>query len=749
MNSEDSSRLKLLNNAVADLLSGKINKEFLRSFPASSHTDETGRLADNIRKLMLKFEEYNSFNAKLSRGIFDAEPPADNPIAGGLKNLHLDLQRINAQIEQIACGNYDHQTKLRGSFGESFKKLIDSISEKEKVSQSLKESETRYRSLFTKIREAFALHQMIFDEEGNPYDYRFLEVNDAFEKMTGLNRSDIIGRTVREVFPKISGKWIEIYGDVTLKGTTRQFEEYSEETRKFHNIIAFATEQDRFATLFSDITERKEMEKMLSLLANTVKSISEAVSITDMDDRIIFVNPAFEKLYGYELSEILGMHISLLHSRDAEDIQTGGINPATQNGGWEGEIWNRSKQGREFLIHLSTSIINDDAGNALALVGIASEITAKKTAELNLKQTVSLMKATLESTVDGILVVNNKGGIETYNEQFLDLWNVPREVVFNKNDRDLLNYVLKSVADPEEFLKRIEMLYRDSESKTFDIINLTDGRIFERYSQPYLVDGKAAGRVWSFRDVTDKKRDEAEIKKINEELKESNAAKDRFFSIIAHDLKSPFQALMGYSELLFHEYYTLSEKEKKYFIDNIGQMSRNIYQLLENLLEWSRMQTGKIQFYSDVFNLLHELNPTVSLLLPSAKNKNISITVDINRIIFVKTDRNILKTIIRNLISNAIKFTSPGGHIIVSAESRGGQVEVTVADNGIGINENDLKKLFQPNRKLSSKGTLNEDGTGLGLMLCRELVQLYDGKIWVESVLGKGTKFTFTIPSGL
>ena len=255
------------------------------------------------------------------------------------------------------------------------------------------------------------------------------------------------------------------------------------------------------------------------------------------------------------------------------------------------------------------------------------------------------------------------------------------------------------------------------------------------------------GRRTSNRDITEHKLNESKIQKINEELKKLNAAKDTFFSIIAHDLKSPFQGLLGYSQILSEEYSTLTEEEKITFINNIYELSKDTFTLLENLLIWSRIQTGKLVFNPDLFNLHQKLLPTISILTQVAANKNIAIDCQIDKKILVNADSNMMQTVIRNLISNAIKFTNSGGRIIISTNSIENYVELSVKDNGVGIKKENLENLFETGNNLSTKGTANEEGTGLGLILCAEMIKMHSGKIWAESEIGKGAKFTIRISS--
>jgi signal transduction histidine kinase len=261
--------------------------------------------------------------------------------------------------------------------------------------------------------------------------------------------------------------------------------------------------------------------------------------------------------------------------------------------------------------------------------------------------------------------------------------------------------------------------------------------------------GNPASILFIERDITERKRVEEEIIQKNLKLAELIATKDKFFSIIAHELKSPFQGLLGYSHILSTEYITLSEEEKISFIGRIDELSHSSYKLLENLLEWSRMQTGQMIFNAEDFNLLVVLYPTLSLVKQIAQNKDIEFKYLIDNSIFINADKNMLTTIIRNLISNSIKFTIPGGKIKLAVVKMDNLVKISVTDTGIGIDKEGLDNLFQIDKSISKKGTSNERGTGLGLLICKEMIKKHRGKISVESEVGKGSTFSFTIPSSL
>lgn len=368
----------------------------------------------------------------------------------------------------------------------------------EKLNVTLHQSEEKFHTLFTQMLDGFALHEVICDEAGKPIDYRFLEMNPAFERMTGLNAERLLGKRVLEVMPKTEKYWIETYGQVALTGNPVSFENYSVELGKYFRVLAFSNKNGQFVTVIEDITERKKAE-----------------------------------------------------------------------------------------------------------------------AEINCK---------------------------------------------------------------------------------------------------------------------------------NEELIKLNTEKDKFFSIIAHDLRSPFNSLLGFTELLEKELPTMSRDQIQKIVVTMRKSATNLYALLENLLEWSRLQRGLITFNPEPMLLMPKVLAETAMVIESANEKEIEINYDIPEDLKVYADENMLSGILRNLASNAVKFTPKGGKVTISAKSLDHTVECSLRDTGIGMNRQMKENLFNMDVNTSRKGTEKEPSNGLGLILCNEFVEKHGGKLWVESEEGKGSTFYFTIP---
>ena len=230
------------------------------------------------------------------------------------------------------------------------------------------------------------------------------------------------------------------------------------------------------------------------------------------------------------------------------------------------------------------------------------------------------------------------------------------------------------------------------------------------------------------------------------ELNELNASKDKFFSIIAHDLKNPFSNIIGLSGILKEELKSGDPEMNKEIVDLINDSAVQTLKLLENLLEWAKSQTGKLLFNPAPINLREVYNEEFSLMYEMASSKHIDLINSIPEGLIITADRNMIKTILRNLVSNALKFTHKDGKVEVKATVVKKQVEISVSDNGIGMTKENIEKLFRIDANFSTNGTADEKGTGLGLFLCKEFVEKHNGKIWVESEAGKGSVFKFILP---
>jgi len=237
-----------------------------------------------------------------------------------------------------------------------------------------------------------------------------------------------------------------------------------------------------------------------------------------------------------------------------------------------------------------------------------------------------------------------------------------------------------------------------------------------------------------------------ELKQHEKQLEEANTTKDKFFSIISHDLKGVFSGILGFSKYLNQKYDDITKNDRKHFVHLIYSSSEQAYNLLENLLHWAGVQTGKLKVNKGKINIKIIIEEVLDLFAHNAEKKQIHLEAKITDDLNVKADRFMLFTIISNLVSNALKFTHSGGEVTISGYMKNKNIQVSVTDTGVGIKDKDIEKLFKLDSDYKKKGTDKESGTGLGLILCKEFIAMHSGKIWVKSDYGKGTVFTFSIP---
>jgi len=286
----------------------------------------------------------------------------------------------------------------------------------------------------------------------------------------------------------------------------------------------------------------------------------------------------------------------------------------------------------------------------------------------------------------------------------------------NPKAKDIPVIFLTAVVEPEKILQGFELGAVDYITKPFSIPELT---------------ARVATHI--------------EIKRSREKLLELNATKEKLFSIISHDLRSSLGSVLCLSDLLLENLEQYPKSKIRQFVNNIYQSSKNTFELLENLLDWSRLQTEKLTQRKEKHNLKNNIDNIFQLYSEIAKKKRITLQNNIRPDVLIYCDIDMTKTVLRNLISNAIKFTNAEGLVSLNFIENDTNIEIQITDSGVGIMAENIPNLFSIEKNISTLGTNNEKGTGLGLMLCKELIEKQGGKIWVESELGEGSIFKFTL----
>jgi PAS domain S-box-containing protein len=393
-------------------------------------------------------------------------------------------------------------------------------------------------------------------------------------------------------------------------------------------------------------------------------------------------------------------------------------------------------------IALLTEIANDLAYG----IGSIKMQLARTKAEKELHHTKNYLESLINYSNAPVIVWNSKSEIQIFNRAFEHLTGYSSSEVVGKN----LDFLFpdKTIKETNNKINdalsgnywesiEIPILCKNNEIKTvlWNSANIYDDDCIT------LISTIAQGN-----DITEKKKADEKLTKYASDLKELNATKDKFFGIIAHDLKNPFSSILAASELLAAKSDQFETESIIKFSKILNEASKSAYALLENLLEWSRAQTGSITYNPQEVDIGEMVNKNLTHVEVSAANKKIKLLSKVTEDIKAIADKNMLNTVLRNLLINAVKFTHKGGKVMVAAQKNGKFLTLMVKDSGIGIPKKDIKKLFRIDTKYTNIGTAQERGTGLGLLLCKEFVERHGGKIWVESNVGKGSEFMFTIP---
>ncbi|MFP4108435.1 MAG: ATP-binding protein [Desulfonatronovibrio sp.] len=361
-----------------------------------------------------------------------------------------------------------------------------------------------------------------------------------------------------------------------------------------------------------------------------------------------------------------------------------------------------------------------------------------------LEQSEARYRSIVENITDALFIHDFQGRISDVNQNACLMLGYERKELIGSDLDKLLNH--KDSGASLEWKKLIDK-YPCNVLETTCVCK--DGNHIPVEVSFKLVSGESAGIIQSFfRDISERREFQGELIRKNQELEKTLAERDRFFSIIAHDLRSPFIGFLNFIRLLSERFKKISFEDIQKLTTEMKHSAESLYNLLENLLEWSMFQRNEVSYSPSACCLESVVKEINNLVRSNAACKNISLQRDMPADLYVFADKSMLSMILRNLMYNAVKFSHNNGAVRVSARPEGSMVRVSVADEGVGMDRDALEKLFLPGRMSSRKGTGGEKGTGLGLLLCKEYVVKHGGEIWAESTPGKGTVFYFTLPAG-
>jgi len=502
----------------------------------------------------------------------------------------------------------------------------------------------------------------------------------------------------------------------------------------------------------SEIIAGKQAEKNLTELnqfnSQIINGVEEGIIVYDNNLHYSIWNPFMEKLSGIPASQVIGKYPTevfpfleeagviedIKRALNGENLDAIDVPFSLPDSGKSG--WTSNK-------NMPLRNVN---GEIIGVIGTVYDITDRKQAEQAVKENESSLRDAQEIGKMGSWELDMITQKDRCSDNYFKIFG------FKPNEGEPTFELFRSKIHPddvhlldENFAARI----KDKTPSSFELRLIQPDGTFkwiQNNISPVLEDDKLVKLKGVIIDITDRKQAELALKESETRLHQLNVDKDRFISILGHDLKNPFSNILGLSEILTGEINSLNKDEITDIAKNINKSAQITNKLLEDILMWARTQQGKIPFKPQNFKFKDICKNNLEIIIQNAIAKNITINYTSSDKINIFADIDMLKTVIRNLVSNAIKFTNNGGIININAEQNSENVTISVSDNGVGISPDDLTKLFDITQILTTKGTKGETGTGLGLLLCKDFVEKHRGKIWVESEVGKGSDFKFTLP---
>jgi hypothetical protein len=508
---------------------------------------------------------------------------------------------------------------------------------------------------------------------------------------------------------------------------------------------------ESFHRLSQSLKDKEFIQKALreseALYRVTLNASPDGIVLTDTEGMITMVSPSALQMLRHDSEEnLLGETIiSLINPEYRYSFQSDTSKLLKGEKSQIREYAALRSDGTVFDIEMTGALIRDEKGGASGIVFDFRDISERNITELKLRESENRYRLLVETANEGVIVAQD-GQLKFVNPKMIEISGYSKDELLSSpfidfvypDDRNIVmgNYLKRLNSGHADPRYQFRILTKDSQIRWAEVSGAT-------------IEWEGKSATFNFlTDITERKITEQEVNLKNDQLIRLNAEKDKLFSIIAHDLRGPFSSFMDYTEIMVEDLYDMSIQEIQEMAGEMKKSSYNLYTLLENLLEWSRVQSGITSYVHSVFELKPMITDTMALVVQAAAKKEIEITLEIPEYIKVDADENMLKSIVRNLASNAVKFTRRGGKITLEATLLNeGFVEIRIKDSGIGMNAGIIEKLFTLNKKISRNGTEGELSTGLGLLLCKDFVEKHGGRIWADSVEGRGSIFHFTIPS--
>jgi len=713
--------------------------------------DVTGRLLLTSAATQRIFGSPVTGDALRPEGVYRISTLDGSPVPVGRSPLPLALAGQTVIDSEILITRADgspavvlaNATPLRNDDGEPWGAVavFQDITERKQAVEVLQESEERYRLLFENMSEGFALHEIITDADGKPCNYRFLEINPAFERLTGLSREATVGKTVREVIPDIESYWIQIYGRVALEGNPFHIENFSSPLNRWYEVFAYRTAPRQFAAVFTDITDRKQTEEALRANVQRLRWVLHGSGggawDWDLAGGEVWWSQEMYELWGVESGKQMGLDnsLALVHEQDRERLRKS----------VEASLANRSDFQCEFRIRHAVKgerwmasygrPVHDEHGDALRLLGITLDITERKLAQEALQQSEERLKRSQEIAHLGSWELDLEKNELTWSDEVYRIFGLqPRQ--FGATYEAFLDAV-----HPDD-RQTVDDAYagslRDGRD-TYEVehrVVRPDGEIryvHEKCEHHRDSSGRIIRSAGMVHDITEQKRAQEALERSNREL-------EQFAYVASHDLQEPLRAVVGFLQLLQSQYGEHIDGKGQHYIERSVKAGHRMQTLIRELLTLSRVNTNGATFAPT--NLNHLVKDVLDNLQSIIREKNADITCA--RLPNLKVDAAQIQSLFQNLIINALRYNESQKIVIeIGCLEQDNTYHFFVKDNGIGILPRFYERIFMVFQRLHTDAEY--PGTGLGLALCKKIVERHGGTIWVESEPEEGSTFHFTL----
>lgn len=617
--------------------------------------------------------------------------------------------------------------------------------------EDLKESELKYSALFNNNTMGVAHCKIVVDGSGKPADFRYLQVNNAYTLITGLQKKEVEGRLFTEIFPganNLSEDYVARYGGVALKQEELEFETYFEVHKRWYLVYAYCPKPGEFTLLFSDITGRKKAEDDLKKSEENFRTLADNISqlawMADSRGWIFWYNKRWYDYTGTTLEEMQGWGWKKVHHPDHVEKVTDKFKLAVESGErWEDTFPLKGKDG-SYRWFLSRALpIKENNGEVKLWFGTNTDITEMKEAEeAKFESEAKLLEAQRLAHMCSFYFDFEKN-IFDWTEEF---WNIYELDVRKKylsinemmslvypEDRTYVAETVKNAIDGKQ--GSLEMEYRILTGKgNLKYVNYR-GKLF------YNAEGRHIVRFGTIIDVTQSKLYEKELKRTLDELRRSNQELEQFAYVASHDLQEPIRMVSTYTSMLEKQLKDKLDDKSKQYMFFLTDGAKRMHNLINDLLAYSRVSSkSQPNVPVDLKNLMDEVLRDLNLIITESGAE-----ITFNKLPVIKADPSQLRLVFQNLIQNAVRFRGEEKPLIrIKAERKSNEWLFTIRDNGLGIDPEYHDRIFVIFQRLYEKEKY--PGTGIGLSICKKIIERYGGRIWVESALGKGSAFYFTLP---